>query len=136
MSKIPRLHFQMESGAIVFSISSLINFGIVYIWSIYRSLYKRIWFTILSFFFHLKENWTLFEILIFFRWVTFSVRLSIVGIVVSIPLQKYQPALPCKAPLNWQTVQAPVFRQFLPLYWFFMTPLSLKVRFFSELQKY
>ena len=49
MSKIPSPHFQMESWAIVFSISSLTNFGIVYIWPIYQSLGKRIWFTILFF---------------------------------------------------------------------------------------
>ena len=34
MSKIPSLHFQIEIWAIVFSISSLINFEIVYIWPI------------------------------------------------------------------------------------------------------
>ena len=61
MSKIPSPHFQMESWAIVFSISSLINFGIVYIWPIYQSLDKRICFTILSFFstqreFHSARN--------------------------------------------------------------------------------
>ena len=64
MSKIPCPHFQMESWAIVFSISSLINFGMVYIWPIYRRLDKRIGFTIL-FCFHPKESCTLFEILIF-----------------------------------------------------------------------
>ena len=46
-----------------FSISSLINFGIVYILAIYQRLYKGIWFTILSF--SSKESCTLFEILIF-----------------------------------------------------------------------
>ena len=45
MSKTPSPHFQMESWAIAFSISSLINFGIVYIWSIYQSLDKKVWFT-------------------------------------------------------------------------------------------
>ena len=50
MSKIPSPHFQMESWAIVFSIFSFINFGIVYIWSIYQSLDERTWFTILFFF--------------------------------------------------------------------------------------
>ena len=67
MSKIPSPHFQMESSAIVFSISSLTNFWIVYIWPIYQSLDKRIWFTILFcfVFFHPKESCTLFEILIF-----------------------------------------------------------------------
>ena len=45
-----------------FSISSLINFGIAYIWPIFP-LYKGIWFTILSF--SSKESCTLFEILIF-----------------------------------------------------------------------
>ena len=39
----------MENWAIVFSISSLINFRIVYIWPIYQSLDQRIWFTILFF---------------------------------------------------------------------------------------
>ena len=48
MSKIPSLHFQMDSWGIVFRISFLINFAIVYIWPIYQSLIKKIWFTILS----------------------------------------------------------------------------------------
>ena len=48
MSEIPSLHFQMDSWGIVFRISSLINFAIVYIWPIYQSLIKKIWFTILS----------------------------------------------------------------------------------------
>ena len=65
MSKIPFPHFQMESWAVVFSISSLINFEMVYIWPIYQSLDKRIWFTIVFFFFDPKESCTLFEILIF-----------------------------------------------------------------------
>ena len=39
----------MERWAIVFSISFLINFGTVYIWPIYQSLDKRVWFTILFF---------------------------------------------------------------------------------------
>ena len=54
MSKIPSPHFQMESWYI-FSISSLINFGIVYIWPIYQSLGERILFTVL-FFFHSKKS--------------------------------------------------------------------------------
>ena len=39
-----------------------------------------------------------------------------------------------KPPLNLQTVQAPLFRQFPPLYWFLWPPRPspLKVRFFSE----
>ena len=49
MSKIPSPHFQMEIWAIAFSVSFLINFGIVYISPIYQSLNKRIWFTILFF---------------------------------------------------------------------------------------
>ena len=39
----------MESWTIAFSISFLINFGIVYIWFIYQSLDKKVWFTILFF---------------------------------------------------------------------------------------
>ena len=48
---------------IVFSISFLISFGIVYIGTMYQSLDKRIWFKILSF--HLKQSYTLLQILIF-----------------------------------------------------------------------
>ena len=64
MSKIPSPHFQMESWAIVLSMSSLINFRIVYIWPMYQILDKWIWLTILLFFYP-KESCTLFEILIF-----------------------------------------------------------------------
>ena len=42
---LPR--YQIGSWAIVFPISFMINFRIVYIWPIYQSLDKRIWFTIL-----------------------------------------------------------------------------------------
>ena len=70
---------QIESWAIVFSISSLINFGIVYIWPIYESLDKKIWLTIIFFF--LNSVWNID----FFRWGTHlymslfpSVRPSIV----------------------------------------------------------
>ena len=76
MSKIPSPHFQMESSAIVSSISSLINLGIVYIWPMYQSLDKRIWFTILFFafvFFHPKESCTLFKILIFLGGAPISI---------------------------------------------------------------
>ena len=38
-------------------------------------------------------------------------------------------------PLKSTTIQAPLFRQFLLLYWFFVSPL-LKVGFFSEPPKY
>ena len=40
-------HYQIGSWTIVFPSSFLINFRIVYIWPIYQSLDKRIWFTIL-----------------------------------------------------------------------------------------
>ena len=40
-------HYQIGSWAIVFPSSFMINFRIVYIWPIYQSLDKRIWFTIL-----------------------------------------------------------------------------------------
>ena len=40
-------HCQIVSWAIVFPSSFMINFRIVYIWPIYQSLDKRIWFTIL-----------------------------------------------------------------------------------------
>ena len=41
------------------------------------------------------------------------------------------PPFICR-PLNMQTAQAPLFRQSTLPYWFFMNPLPLKVRFFSE----
>ena len=41
MSKIPSLHFQIEIWAIVFSISALINFKIVYIWPIWPKVWTR-----------------------------------------------------------------------------------------------
>ena len=63
MSKIPSPHFLMKSQAIIFSLLSLINFGIVYISAIYQSLDQRICFKIL--FFNPKESCTLLEILIF-----------------------------------------------------------------------
>ena len=65
LSKIPSPHFQMESWAIAFSIFSLINFGIEYIWPIYQSLDKEIWFTI-SFFFIPRELHSVH----FFSWAT------------------------------------------------------------------
>ena len=80
MSKIPSPHFQMESWAIVFSIFSLINFGIVYNWPIYQSLDKRIWWFPITFLFYPKECCTLFKIFIFFYpplHATFSVCLSV-----------------------------------------------------------
>ena len=40
-------HYQIGSWAIVFPSSFMKNFRIVYIWPIYQSLDKRIWFTIL-----------------------------------------------------------------------------------------
>ena len=92
MSKIPSPHFQRESWAIVFSISSFTNFRIVYIWITYQSLDKRILFTIL-FFFHPKESCAVFEILIFFRWgthlyPTFS-RPSVHPSVCRVPYLRY-----------------------------------------------
>ena len=47
-------HYQIGSWAIVFLSSFIINFRIVYIWPIYQSLGKRIWFMVL--FFHLKQE--------------------------------------------------------------------------------
>ena len=41
MSKIPSPHFQMESWAIIFPISCLINFGIVHIWPISKVLIRE-----------------------------------------------------------------------------------------------
>ena len=71
----------MESWAIVFTIFFLINFGIVYIWPIYQSLNKKIWFTIL-FLSSQRELHSVREILVCSRWgtnlyVTFSIHLSI-----------------------------------------------------------
>ena len=40
-------HYQIKSWAVVFPSSFMINFRVVYIWPIYQSLEKRIWFTIL-----------------------------------------------------------------------------------------
>ena len=52
------------------------------------------------------------------------------------PLKNTTPLLIAKPPLNQQTVQAtPLFRQSPPIYWFFKIP-HLKVRSFSEPQKY
>ena len=58
----------MESWAIVFSISSLINFGIAYIWPMHQSLGKRIWFTVLFFF--IPKTVALCLKYWFFRWGT------------------------------------------------------------------
>ena len=85
MSKIPSAHFQMGSWTrclgghvflpfqskycFVFSISFLINFGIIYIWPIYQSLDKRMWLTILFFReFHSLQNIDFLSKL----WLTFS----------------------------------------------------------------
>ena len=46
------------------------------------------------------------------------------------------PLFLAKTPLNLQTVQAPLFRQFPPLYIDFSWTLPLKVGFFSERPKY
>ena len=54
--------FQRKFG-IFFSVSSLINFEIVYVWPMYQSLDKRISFTN---FFNLKQSCILFQILIVF----------------------------------------------------------------------
>ena len=72
MSKIPSPHFQMEIWAIAFSVSFMINFGIVYISPIYQSLNKRIWFTIL--FFISKRVVLCFRYWIFFAklWLIWS----------------------------------------------------------------
>ena len=43
-------HYQIGNWAIVFSSCFMINFTIVYIWPIYQSFDKRIWFTIFFFF--------------------------------------------------------------------------------------
>ena len=68
MSKIPSPHFPTEIWAIVFSISSLINFEIVYIWPIWAKVWTRgfglqFFFLFLFFFFHPQQSCTLFEIL-------------------------------------------------------------------------
>ena len=54
---------------------------------------------------------------------------------VSTPLKTAPPVFLAKPTLNVQTVQAPIFRQFPPVRWFFVNPL-LKVGFFSEPPKY
>ena len=38
------------------------------------------------------------------------------------PPSKTQPHLSCLTPLNWQTIPAPLFRQPLLLFWFFVNP--------------
>ena len=75
MSKIPSPHFQMESWAIDFWISSVVIFGIIYIWPIYQSLDKRIWFTIL--FFRPKESCTLRNIF-FCQTMTYFVPIGVI----------------------------------------------------------
>ena len=72
MSKIPSPHFQMESWAIVFSIFSLINFGIVYIWPKYESLNNRIWCTI-HFFFIPKRVALCSKYWLFLAWAPTSI---------------------------------------------------------------
>ena len=65
MSKIPSLHFQIEIWAIVFSISALINFKIVYIWPIWPKVWTRRFGLqfFCFFFFHPQESCTQLEIL-------------------------------------------------------------------------
>ena len=117
MSKTPSPHFQMESWAIVFSISVLIIFGIVYIWLIYQSLDRRIWFTI--FVFHFKKSFTLFQVLIYFvtLWLVLpQLKLS------STELPKYTPIILWKI----MTIPFVLFYQFF----FYMTQ---PIKFISEL---
>ena len=64
-------HYQIRSWAIVFPSSFMINFRIEYVWLIYQSLDKRIWFAILFFI----SKWVaLFQIMIFFAklWLILS----------------------------------------------------------------
>ena len=117
MSKTPSPHFQMESWAIVFSISVLIIFGIVYIWLIYQSLDRRIWFTI--FVFHFKKSFTLFQVLIYFvtLWLVLpQLKLS------STELPKYTPII------LWKIMIIP----FVLFYQFFFY-MAQPIKFISEL---
>ena len=60
-----------------------------------------------------------------------------VGINLTFPLKAHPPFFLAKSFLKSavQTVQAPFCRQSpLPIYWMFVTPL--KIKFFSERQKY
>ena len=117
MSKTPSPHFQMESWAIVFSISVLIIFGIVYIWLIYQSLDRRIWFTI--FVFHFKKSFTLFQVLIYFvtLWLVLpQLKLS------STELPKYTPII------LWKIMTIP----FVLFYQFFFY-MAQPIKFISEL---
>ena len=117
MSKTPSPHFQMESWAIVFSISVLIIFGIVYIWLIYQSLDRRIWFTI--FVFHFKKSFTLFQVLIYFvtLWLVLpQLKLS------STELPKYTPII------LWKIMTIP----FVLFYQFFFY-MARPIKFISEL---
>ena len=64
------------------------------------------------------------------REKTNPVCLKAVGIVcigVSTPLKNTPSIFVARLPLNWQTVQAPLFRQSLPLYWFFMNPRKIQI---------
>ena len=56
--------FPFQRKLYIFSIFFLIYFGKIYIWPVYHSLDKRIWFTII--FFLLKESLILFQIWIIF----------------------------------------------------------------------
>ena len=117
MSKTPSPHFQMESWAIVFSISVLIIFGIVYIWLIYQSLDRRIWFKI--FVFHFKKSFTLFQVLIYFvtLWLVLpQLKLS------STELPKYTPII------LWKIMTIP----FVLFYQFFFY-MAQPIKFISEL---
>ena len=117
MSKTTSPHFQMESWAIVFSISVLIIFGIVYIWLIYQSLDRRIWFTI--FVFHFKKSFTLFQVLIYFvtLWLVLpQLKLS------STELPKYTPII------LWKIMTIP----FVLFYQFFFY-MAQPIKFISEL---
>ena len=47
---------------------------------------------------------------------------------VTLPPQKNTtPLFLAKPPLNWQTVQGPLFRHFPPLYWFFVNPNKSRI---------
>ena len=61
----------------------------------------------------------------------------IVYIKVSTPTppQKHHPLFLAKPPLKSASCPSPIFRQYLPIYWFFVNP-PLKLRFFHESPKY
>ena len=56
-----------------------------------------------------------------------SVSVSIVCIGVSTPFQKHHPFFLPSPLFNLEIVQAPLLKQFPPIYWFFMNPSKNRI---------